>query len=429
MIDVNLILPKMDDNKTLPSKNERTQNSTQGQEDFLSRIKAYENTQSQKNTQVAAQNTVQKAPVQKLGKSKSLSFNQFMQMQKEESTLQDATSLEEMEVYQQQIVSVLMQLLNFSQEEVSQMMIELDIQPIDLLDQNSLLKFLNSLYKDTPESELLFDEETVEKITQLTKRLNTISETIQMDGKKILLQKVEIDHVEIQANVTVTQEEDVPIAFTESLNPNEYNIHPGKTQRLQNGNEHIADDSIGDADSSLTSTELKVPMSIEIPIYSFHNVETRLSHSGTNHSLQHAQGFDVDIPQQIISKIEISVLKNHQEMTMELTPKELGKLSLKLTETGGVITANIKVDNEKVKDLVLSSLGELKAALEKQGISVGSFDVDVRKESHYSHMEKQKQKSSKRINELISSFLKEEEIDTSQIYNNRLMETEVDYIV
>ena len=424
MIDINLILPKMENVKTSSLKKDNTQNAAQGQDDFLSRIKAYENTQNRETTQVTNHSVTHK-----VGKNKSLILDKFVQVQLEESdnTLQDIASLIDIEAYQKQIMIALIDILNISKEEVEQILSELDIEPIELLDQDNLIEFFNALYRDTSEKELLFNQETVENITHLSQKLNTISEEIHIDGKQILFQKIEIDNAVVATNATVINEENILAQpYMEVLKSSEYNIQSEKSGKVQLDKEQITKDTIDTIDNSLTLTAPKLQLGMDIPIYSIHNIESKIINNQTSDHMQRISQFELNIPQQIVSKIEINLLKNHQEVTMELTPKELGKLSLKLSETGGVITASIKVDNDKVRDLILSSLNQLKSALEDQGISVGSFNVDVRQESHYSEMERQKQKSSKRINELINKLLTEEEIEAN---DNRLKETEFDYMV
>lgn len=427
MIDINLILPKMENVKTSSLKKDNAQKTTKGQDNFLSKIKAYENVQNQETTHVTNH-----SDTKKVGKNKSLTLDKFTQVQLEESdnTLQDIASLIDIEAYQKQIMTALIDILKISKEEVEQILEELDIESIELLDQDNLTEFFNALYKDTPEKELLFNQETVENITQLTQMLNTISQEIHIDGKQILFQKIEIDDTVVATNATVINEEiNLSEPYMEILKSSEYNIQPEKPGKVQIDTEQINKDAVESIDfdeNSLTLSAPKLQLGMDIPIYSIHNIESKIINNQASERMQHVSSFQLNIQEQIVNKIEINLLKNHQEVTMELTPKELGKLSLKLSETGGVITANIKVDNDKVRDLIVSSLNQLKSALEGQGISVGSFNVDVRKESHYSEMERQKQKSSKRINELINKLLTEEEI---AVNDNRPKETEFDYMV
>jgi hypothetical protein len=103
MIDINLILPKMENVKTSSLKKDNAQNTTKGQDNFLSKIKAYENVQNQETTHVTNH-----SDTKKVGKNKSLTLDKFTQVQLEESdnTLQDIASLIDIEAYQKQIMSI-----------------------------------------------------------------------------------------------------------------------------------------------------------------------------------------------------------------------------------------------------------------------------------------------------------------------------------
>ncbi len=133
----------------------------------------------------------------------------------------------------------------------------------------------------------------------------------------------------------------------------------------------------------------------------------------TNGSSLLGGGSDVQykpVVTQIIDNLQIVKLADGTQLTMDLDPQDLGKISLTLVENSGVITANMKVDNDKVKEMVLDQLDALKETLEEQGLTVGEFNVDVQQEEnkYQDQMNQQKAKSQKRIDELISIYMDEE---------------------
>ncbi|MGL4739097.1 MAG: flagellar hook-length control protein FliK [Cellulosilyticaceae bacterium] len=136
------------------------------------------------------------------------------------------------------------------------------------------------------------------------------------------------------------------------------------------------------------------------------------------------------VTEQLIRRLEIAKLVTHNEIQMELTPKELGKMTMKLVEQNGVVTAQIKVESDRTKEMMLQGLSELKEGLEKQGLTIGSFQVDV--ESHHTadQMKQQKQKSAKRIQEIITKHLEqiEEEAQTVSAAQSTATHTQVDYM-
>lgn len=125
----------------------------------------------------------------------------------------------------------------------------------------------------------------------------------------------------------------------------------------------------------------------------------------------------MNIYKQMIEKIEISKLMEKQEITMQLHPKELGKMSIKIVEENGKYIAAVKLDNQKTKDLVMGNIAELKSNLEQQGLVIEQFSIDINKDEQNSLMEQGRKKSSKRINDIISSILTKLDEEREQISN------------
>lgn len=125
----------------------------------------------------------------------------------------------------------------------------------------------------------------------------------------------------------------------------------------------------------------------------------------------------MNIYKQMIEKIEISKLMEKQEITMQLHPKELGKMSIKIVEENGKYIAAVKLDNQRTKDLVMGNIAELKSNLEQQGLVIEQFSIDINKDEQNSLMEQGRKKSSKRINDIISSILTKLDEEREQISN------------
>ena len=120
----------------------------------------------------------------------------------------------------------------------------------------------------------------------------------------------------------------------------------------------------------------------------------------------------------MVERMELTRLDQTNELTMELHPKSLGKLSIKIAETQGIVTAQIKVDNEKAKEMLLQEIAVLQEKLEAQGVKIEGLQVDVREQTHQSVHTQEKQKASKRIEEILNKQLDdlklEEEVAATQ---------------
>lgn len=100
--------------------------------------------------------------------------------------------------------------------------------------------------------------------------------------------------------------------------------------------------------------------------------------------------------QEIIDKAKVSVRDSRNgTFTVKLNPKELGNVNVNLIMENGVITGKFMVDNEDVKSMLLNSLNELKMQMEKAGIAVGDFSVNVndQREQHLHQKDDEEKRS------------------------------------
>lgn len=134
---------------------------------------------------------------------------------------------------------------------------------------------------------------------------------------------------------------------------------------------------------------------------------------------------------QIVEKIQLVTLTDGTQITMELDPQDLGKVSLRVVENSGVVKADVVVENEKVKQMIEEQLDTLKQALADKGVVVSEFNVDVRDQGFKEQMNHSKNKSQKRINELLEAYTNEEttetepEIDITQVQHDQNVNVKV----
>lgn len=125
--------------------------------------------------------------------------------------------------------------------------------------------------------------------------------------------------------------------------------------------------------------------------------------------------------QQITTHIKIHMKPDVSEMSLRLKPEYLGNVALKLVSDKGIVTAQILVENQQVKEMVESQLYQVRQTLANQGISVEEMQVSLQQEnSQHSAQQQQmkQQKSRKRIQQIIDKNIKtdlsEEEILISE---------------
>ena len=77
----------------------------------------------------------------------------------------------------------------------------------------------------------------------------------------------------------------------------------------------------------------------------------------------------------IISGVTGQLLPNGGSLQLRLDPAELGAVNISVHMRDGVMTATFDTSNDQAAKLLTHSLGQLKTALESQGVSVGSLHV------------------------------------------------------
>ncbi|KUG03594.1 flagellar hook-length control protein flik [hydrocarbon metagenome] len=84
-----------------------------------------------------------------------------------------------------------------------------------------------------------------------------------------------------------------------------------------------------------------------------------------------------EVLEQIVDKIEIIQSKKLSELTLELKPDFLGKMTIKIAMEEGGLTARFVTESLHVKNLLESNLNSLKQTLESNGIKVEKTEVNV----------------------------------------------------
>lgn len=341
------------------------------------------------------------------------------------------------EAVYQSILSIIQTILEIPSEEITVILEKMDITPIELLDKETFKEFLTWVYPEYDEEQLLFNEGNLKDISKLFGKLEQISEWIEGDGGKFLVQKLMVEDQVIHKTLTQIENTTSTQSVSEESPNDPQMLAPSALVKdvSQQGlsKDKIIESVLPNESEKATQSSEQLNLGITMPVQAFHtaigaNLWPKEAKTLTGHT---QVGEQPALTHQIINKLDISALGRTKEITMELSPKELGNLSIKLVETNGALTAQIRVENEKTKDLLLSEMNQLKETLQKQGLSISEVKVDIRQNPHQTQMEQQKQKSSKRIQELIDKHLLEELEDYRQIdeATGEIIETEVNYTV
>ncbi|QEH69607.1 flagellar hook-length control protein FliK [Cellulosilyticum sp. WCF-2] len=334
----------------------------------------------------------------------------------------------------EKILSLLSQVLNVTTDQLKELLNQMGYAPSDLLKQEMFGKFVSEVYTQIKGENLLMVEDGVKDISQLFDQLQVMCSETKIEGTPLDLQKqmdvkTNIEKTEqslttIQSLYEVEDENDIEVTQKTQVQSVVQNMNTKTVTQLQTPEEQS-----NVLNNSVLNEPGKVDLGIVVPIQNFSStVYSQLwQPEGTGTSQQVAQTPQL-IETDIIDQIDFKTLGMTKEIHLQLSPKELGELSIKLIEENSNIVAQIKVDNEKAKAFLINEMNSLKTALEERGLTVTDVRVDIKQDTHQSQMEQEKQKSSKRIQEIIAKHMEAFE-EEEEIRPEKISDSEVDYMV
>lgn len=327
---------------------------------------------------------------------------------KKESELPEEVDANEVD---EQILMLVSQSLNMPIEEVMQLLSEFGMEVQDLLSQESFGMFVAEALGAGNMEFLLTKNDDLSKVTQLFEHLTQLRESISQ-GEGHLQEQTSI----LENEVIQTAQRIQPVMEASS---------EGKADR-----EHLIEESKNQL-SFLAESETTINgVGEQIPVHNFTSSQfVKNFQTGNGTMVQTITSKVSGSGETFIEQIDFKVIGQTKELSVQLSPKELGQLNIKIIEQNGSLVAEIKVDNEKAKDFILNEIHLLKEKLEGEGLSVSDVKVDIRQDQRQSQMEQEKQKSSKRIQEIISKHFGEVEEEEEESPTPILTESEVDYMV
>lgn len=85
----------------------------------------------------------------------------------------------------------------------------------------------------------------------------------------------------------------------------------------------------------------------------------------------------VDIMEQVVEKLKVTITQGLSSMEMTLNPENLGKVYLQITAREGAVHAQIAAANEAVKNALEAQAAEIQEHLDQAGIKVEAIEVTV----------------------------------------------------
>ena len=326
-----------------------------------------------------------------------------------------------------EILVLLSQMTGLEEEQISRWLIESGYEASDLLNTKIFGEVINQMYLELKDQDVLLLENGIDEINEIYKqikelenRITSISENTAKSNAENLETSTMLDNVQITNSKNINSEEMVQnqnvVANLQNIEGNKYlsgkAVATEEVKPINSISGQVIEGGSTDTQTVMPITHFRTAGKVNLWSNEVINTTRPTMMTGD---------FEIDI----IKQIDLKQIGMSKELNIKLNPKELGEMSIKLVEENSNIVAQISVDNEKTKDLLLSQIEILKKSLGENGINIEEVTVDIKQNSQESQMQQEKQKSSKRIEELINKHLTGEDIDDE--ITEQIKISEVDY--
>lgn len=296
-----------------------------------------------------------------------------------------------------EIKQMIKDITGLTDEELAEILSQYNFTVADFFDFSKLQQFIVAVNGGEDVSMLLTDEVAAGQFADLYEQLKDLQETMQS-----FMGSEEVENVESASEVPVEQTATLYVAdkaedggnkrFADTIaaagsEPESEGLEakgPVITVESEKDNNFTGSSSEDEeeftsAQTAATEEQTDMHQVKESPIAVF---AQNLANAGNAHQTAmvaespHVQQM-MDIVNQVVEQIKISLKPETTSMDMMLNPESLGRLQLTVESKGGVMTANFIVQNEVAKEAIESQIQVLRDQLEEKNIKVEAVEVNV----------------------------------------------------
>jgi len=280
-----------------------------------------------------------------------------------------------------QVTELVKDILNLSTEQLHETMDLLGMTEVDLLNADMLKQMVLHVNGEQDASAFLMNAELLSKMMQLTNEVEVLlaesglsqEELMGMlgDDKFSELFQNAVDELSNQTDTDALSEQDknvqtetvakeTQISFKTEVSVKETGVDAGRTDRnAEDGKELMQGET-------------------QFSGQFIQNLQKAFTEGVTDAALKSDLAAQIrEIADQILEQVKVMVTPEISTLEVQLTPDELGKVTISVTEQDGVMKASIVTENELAKEAIESNLIQFKEMLQEQGLRVESVEVTV----------------------------------------------------
>ena len=307
-----------------------------------------------------------------------------------------------------EITNEVRDILGVDDETLANAMTALGFSALDLLDTSNLAKLVLTINGSSEFTDLLTDENMMNQLNSLidvveninweeltgmskedfaTALANSMQQsdiedenlmTTVSDGEtfSVIQEDASDGQVNVQTDVSdniTDAKQDVSVAVEKNQNEAEQGSAQTDSDAGKNMSEEIAESTLSD-DDAVSSRQTNVQNNfIQNMEQAAANVEQTQSARPDTVRMQQM----VDIVNQVVEKIKVSLGTESTSMEMQLNPEHLGKVLLNVSSKNGMMTAVFSVQSEEAKAALESQMFTLRENLELRELKVDAVEVNV----------------------------------------------------
>lgn len=266
-------------------------------------------------------------------------------------------------------------------EELQELMVQMDLEPGDLLNPENLNAFLLQAGGVEDSMALLTNEEMYGDFQMLMDQAGELADSVAGElaalTDRTFAADMEAESVDA-ADVKAEPEEESMSDMPGKADRAEFGEQPGQV-RAPKAEEHKPDAGTNAGHAKPERDSVKHDAHAgegNLVLQTIRNEEF----APELEAVPMSAGSEVDtqdIMRQIMDYMRVQIRSDETSMEMQLHPASLGTLQIQVEAKGGVLTANFITQNEAVKAALESQMVQLQENLEQQGLKVEAIEVTV----------------------------------------------------
>jgi len=347
------------------------------------------------------------------------------QVDKASEDLKDSKDVQKAQNNLETLMEAIASMLNITPEQLQESMKDLDLSAEDLFDFENVKLLTAEVYGLEEPTQLLLVDGAMETMSDV---MATLKDALQANPD--LLKSEENSMSENQNMMDGSTEEEMLVGLMKSQNESSSGEGQGQEQ---------SSDTVLETKQELPSIDSQTTEASG----GFENLLNQVMTTKTQTIVMDGQVQTIqtqitakDVFDQIVTGMKVQVTETTSNLTLQLQPENLGKISLNLVHENGGISGQFIAESEAVKEVIEANLSQLKAQLTSQGIEVNELKITVGNTAAYftgnneeNQNSQNEQKSGKRsrtgnVNDIYTDNINEdiEDGNNNQIHENSSIE-------